>query len=362
VFILGFNPSAGKKTGIGERGVRRTRPRVLHRAEGASRRLPPTCSSRGTGSLKQATASRIVLEGLSRARAPRHRGRRRLGLTVSEDEIHDSIFHGLRPRQLAERPRDPDAADARHRRRPRERRLQGPRRPSKFDMKTYERMVKQITGRSPNEFREWQGREILAPRCATSSRRPSASPRTRRSTATRPSATTSTVNYVVVRRSWLEKYAIPAEQKDIDAWSKDKVNLAQSQGARPAHPREVRGREARGARRRQGQGPGHLRPREEGRRLQRSSRRSSRTTPAARTKGGMYPARWSSSSSSRSRTPSTSVKPGELVPQTLVETQFGYHVIRPTRRARKTSSRPTARREVVSSSRRRSHRRFAAAT
>ena len=76
-----------------------------------------------------------------------------------------------------------------------------------FDMKTYERMVKQITGRSPTEFREWQSREILAGKMRDLVRAPVRVAEDEALDRYKVERTTATVSYAVVRRSWLEKYA-----------------------------------------------------------------------------------------------------------------------------------------------------------
>jgi len=92
VFVLGFNPSAGKKLGtVSEACAARVHGSCIEpKAHRAAYRL---VFSRGTGQMKQATASRIVLEGLIE-RELLVTEAQRLGLTVSEDEITDSIFHG----------------------------------------------------------------------------------------------------------------------------------------------------------------------------------------------------------------------------------------------------------------------------
>ena len=123
-----------------------------------------------------------------------------------------------------------------------------------FDMKTYERMVKQITGRSPTEFREWQSRELLAAKMRDLIKAPVRVAEDEAFDRYKTERTTSTVNYVVVRRSWLEKYAIPARAEGHRRLVEGQGQPRADQGARPPHPREVRGREARGARRREDQG------------------------------------------------------------------------------------------------------------
>ena len=301
VFVLGFNPSAGKKLGtVSEACAARVHGSCIEpKAHRAAYRL---VFSRGTGRMKQATASRIVLEGLIE-RELLVTEAQRLGLTVSEDEITDSIFHGYvmvsLPSDQVQMQQGLGLNDGRVN--------VGFKDPKtkQFDMKTYERMVKQITGRSPTEFREWQSREILAGEDARSRSR--ARPR-RRGRGARPLQGRAHDRDGQLRR---RPPQLAREVRDLYG-PEGRRHLGQGQGQsridqgpRPPHPREVHGREAGREGSLEGEGPGHPRPREEGRRLRASSRRSSPRTPAARTRAVSIPARWSSSSSSRSRRPSS---------------------------------------------------------
>jgi peptidyl-prolyl cis-trans isomerase D len=223
VFVLGFNPSAGKKLGtVSEACAARVSGSCIEpKAHRAAYRL---AFSRGTGSMKQAAASRIVLEGLIE-RELLVTEAQRLGLTVSDDEITDSIFKGYvllsLPSDQFQMQRGLGIDDGKVN--------VGFKDPKtkQFDMKTYERLVKQITGRSPTEFREWQSRELLASKMRDLIRAPVRVPEEEAFGRFKNERTTSTVSYAVVRRSWLEKYGISTDAKDIDAWSKDKLNLAQ---------------------------------------------------------------------------------------------------------------------------------------
>ena len=322
VFILGFNPSAGKKTGsVSEACAARVHGSCIEpKAHRAAYRL---VFSRGTGSMKQATASRIVLEGLIERELLGIEASR-LGLTVSEDEITDSIFHGFvlvsLPSDQIQMQQSLGIMDGRVNVGFKDAKTK------QFDMKTYERMVKQITGRSPQEFREWQGREILAAKMRDLIKAPVRVAEDEALDRYKTERTTSTVNYVVVRRSWLEKYAIPAEQKDIDAWSKDKVNLAQIKvpvrhilvkfpGEKPEDHDAAKAK-AQGIFDRVKKGEDFTKLAKE-----------FSDDPGSKDKGGMYPGEMVEQFVEPFKNAVGSVKPGELVP-TLVETQFGYHIIR----------------------------------
>src|SRR5690606_126036 len=89
VFIIGFGPTTGQKLGsVSTSCAARVRGACIEpKAHKAAYRL---IFSRGTGGMQQATASRIVLEGLIERELLADEARR-LGLTVSEDELTNSI-------------------------------------------------------------------------------------------------------------------------------------------------------------------------------------------------------------------------------------------------------------------------------
>ena len=323
VFVLGFSPTAGKKVGsVSEACAARVHGSCIEpKAHRAAYRL---IFSRGTGGMKQATASRIVLEGLIE-RELLVTEAQRLGLTVSEEEITDSIFHGnvllsLPSDQVQQMQRGMGIDDGKIN--------VGFKDPKtkQFDMKTYERMVKQITGRSPTEFREWQSRELLAGKMRDLVRAPVRVAEDEALDRFKTERTTSTVNYAVVRRSWLEKYGIAADQKDIDSWSKDKINLAQIKvpvrhvlvkfaGDKPDE-KEASKAKAQGIFDRIKKGEDFAKLAKE-----------FSDDPGSKDKGGQYPGEMVEQFVEPFKKAVESVKPGELVPN-LVETQFGYHIIK----------------------------------
>lgn len=322
VFVLGFNPSAGKKLGtVSEACAARVHGSCIEpKAHRAAYRL---VFSRGTGQMKQAAASRVVLEGLIE-RELLVTEAQRLGLTVSEDEITDSIFHGFvlvsLPSDQVQMQQSLGLNDGRVN--------VGFKDPKtkQFDMKTYERMVKQITGRSPTEFREWQSREILAGKMRDLVRAPVRVAEDEALDRYKIERTTATVNYAVVRRSWLEKYAISGDAKDVDAWAKDKVNLTQIKvpvrhilvkftGEKPEE-KDASKAKAQGIFDRVKKGEDFAKLAKE-----------FSEDPGSKDKGGQYPGEMVEQFVEPFKKAVESVKPGELVPY-LVETQFGYHVIK----------------------------------
>lgn len=222
VFLVGFGPTTGKKLGtVSTSCAARVKGGCIEpKAHRAAYRL---IFSRGTGGMKQSTASRIVLEGLIERELLADEANR-LGLTVSEDEITDSIFKGNILVSLpADNPnlgRQVGFFDGRARVD-----VFKNKDTKSFDMKTYERNIKAMTGRSPAEFREWQARELLAAKMRDLVRAPVRVADDEAFDRYVVERTNSVVNYVVVRKSWVEKYAIPTNAADVDAWAKDKKNL-----------------------------------------------------------------------------------------------------------------------------------------
>ncbi len=322
VFVLGFNPSAGKKLGtVSEACAARVHGSCIEpKAHRAAYRL---VFSRGTGGMKQAAASRIVLEGLIE-RELLVTEAQRLGLTVSEDEITDSIFHGYvlvsLPSDQVQMQQGLGLNDGRVNVGFKDAKTK------QFDMKVYERTVKQITGRSPTEFREWQSREILAGKMRDLVRAPVRVAEDEALDRFKIERTTATVNYAVVRRSWLEKYAISSDQKDIDTWSKDKVNLTgikvpvrhilvKFTGEKEEEKAAVKAK-AQGIFDRVKKGEDFAKLAKE-----------FSEDPGSKDKGGQYPGEMVEQFVEPFKKAVESVKPGDLVPY-LVETQFGYHVIK----------------------------------
>ncbi len=224
VFVIGFNPTAGKKlSGFKEDCAARVHGSCIEpKAHRAAFKL---VFSRGTGGMRQQMASKIILEGLIERELLAEEANR-LGLTVSEDEITDSIFHGnihlSLPADSASLAQNLGIEDGR---------IHVPYfndpKTKTFDMKSYEKNVKQLTGRSPTEFREWQSRELLAAKMRDLVRAPIRVADDEAYDLYAQQKTTSTVGYAVIRKAWIERYGFASEQKDIDAWAKDKKNLAE---------------------------------------------------------------------------------------------------------------------------------------
>ncbi len=327
VFVVGFNPSAGKKLGsVSEACTARVRGNCIEpKAHRAAYRL---LFAHGSPGLKQETASRLVLEGLIERELLIGEAER-LGLTVSENEITDSIFAGNiyaslpsdNPglgRQLgfenghivADRlvPNGFKNKDTKT-----------------FDLKVYERTVKQLSGRSPTEFREWQAREILAAKMRDLIKAPVRVADDEGFDRFVVERTTATVSFLMVRNSWIEKYAIATEQKDIDAWAKEKGNLQKV--VVPVRHILIKGgekdEEKTAAKTKAQEILERVKKGEDFAKLAKEFS----DDPGSKDKGGQYPGEMVENFVEPFKKSVEGLKPGEL-DQNLVETNFGFHIIK----------------------------------
>jgi peptidyl-prolyl cis-trans isomerase D len=326
VFILGFNPSAGKKLGpISDACAARVRGACIEpKAHRAAYRL---VFARGAPGMKQATASRFVLEGMIERELLIGEAER-LGLTVSEDEITDSIFHGNIYVSLpSDNPAvgrqvgfDNGHANIEH--------LipngYKNKDTKQFDMKIYERTVKQLVNRSPSEFREWQARELLAAKMRDLIKAPVRVADDEALDRYVDERSTSTVNYIVVRKGWIEKYAISSEGKEVDEWAKTNGSkivvpvrhiLVKGDKDKPDQLEEARKK-----------AEGILDRLKKGEDFAKLAKEFSED-PGSKDKGGQYPGEMVENFVPEFKKSVEGLKPGEL-DQKLVQTSFGFHIIK----------------------------------
>jgi peptidyl-prolyl cis-trans isomerase D len=320
VFVLSFNPSAGKKLGsVSEACAARVQGSCIEpKAHRASWRV---LFPRGPGRMGKATSAKIALEGLIERELLAGEAQR-LGLTVSDDEINDSIIHGFIltsvPADNTSLARNLGVMDGKV-----NAGFKDPK-TKQFDLKVYERMVKQITGRSPIEFREWQARELLAAKMRDLVRTPVRVADDEAFDRFQKERTTAVLNYTVVRKSWIEKYAVAAESKDVDAWAKDKANLAQVKvPVRHILVKAEKPEEKAAAKKK---AEGILERVKKGEDFATLAKEFS-DDPGSKDKGGQYPGEMVSQFVEPFKKTVASLKPGELS-QELTETDFGWHVIK----------------------------------
>jgi peptidyl-prolyl cis-trans isomerase D len=326
VFILGFNPSAGKKLGpISDACVARVRGSCIEpKAHRAAYRL---AFSRGTPGMKQQMASHFVLEGLIERELLISEAER-LGLTVSEDEITDNIFHGnifvSLPSDNANIGRQVGFENGRttvdhlipngYKNKD----------SKQFDMKIYERTIKQLVNRSPSEFREWQAREMLAAKMRDLIKAPVRVAEDEAFDRYVEERSTSTVNYIVVRKGWIEKYAISSDAKDEGEWAKTNASkimvpvrhiLVKGDKDKPEQLEEARKK-----------AEGILERIKKGEDFAKLAKEYS-DDPGSKDKGGQYPGEQVENFVPEFKQSVEGLKPGEL-DQKLVQTSFGFHIIK----------------------------------
>ena len=326
VFILGFSPSAGKKLGpLDDACAARIRGNCIEpKAHRAAYRL---VFARGTPGMKQETASRFVLEGLIERELLIGEAER-LGLTVGEDEITNSIFHGDIYVSL---PADNPAVG----------RQMGfdeghtlidhlipngykNKDTQEFDLKIYERTVKQLVNRSPSEFREWQARELLASKMRDLVKAPVRVADDEAFDRYVEERSTATVSYIVVRKGWIEKYAISSDGKEVDDWAKANASkiivpvrhiLVKGEKDKPEQLEEAR-KKAEGILERIKKGEDFA-----------ALAKEFSDDPGSKDKGGQYPGEMVENFVPEFKTSVEALKPGEL-DQKLVQTSFGFHIIK----------------------------------
>jgi len=90
-----------------------------------------------------------------------------------------------------------------------------------FDMKVYERTVRNLSNRSTTEFREEQARELLAARMRDAVREPIRVSEPEALDQYERQYSTATLAYVPVKEAWAERWAADVHPSDVDAWMKD---------------------------------------------------------------------------------------------------------------------------------------------
>ena len=324
VFVVGFNPSAGKKLGtLSEACVARVRGTCIEpKAHRAATRL---AFPHGTPGMKPATASRFVLEGLIERELLLNEADR-LGLTVSEDEITDSIFNGNIYVSLpVDNPQMQRQAGLENGRTTADRLVPNGFRNKEtklFDVKIYERNLKQLVNRSPAEFREWQARELLAAKMRDLVRAPVRVAEDEAFDRFVETRSTSTVSYIVVRKGWVEKYAVNAD--GAEEWAKanpDKVLV-------PVRHILIKGakdkpEELEAAKKKAEEILERIKKGEDFAALAKEFS----DDPGSKDKGGQYPGSDVEHFVPEFKESVAGLKPGEL-DQKLVQTTYGYHIIK----------------------------------
>ncbi len=226
VFVLGFNPSAGKqKASLGEQCAARVKGHCITPKDHMSsyRLLIPRGEQNEPlmAKAKQMGMLRVSLDGLVE-RELLVNDADRLGITVTEDEITDSIYDGLIHVSLPA-----DKVSLAPYVRVFDGRVHANFHDSKtkhFDLRVYERTIKAATGRSPTEFREEQAREILAAKVRDLVRTPVRVSESEALAAYVDERSTATLNSITVRPAYLSKYMPAPQPKEVLAWASEEAN------------------------------------------------------------------------------------------------------------------------------------------
>src|SRR5439155_7995280 len=91
----------------------------------------------------------------------------------------------------------------------------------KFDYKTYDRIVRQYTNRSPTEFKAMQKEELLAARIRDLVRSLVGVGDEEAFTTYQREKSTATVRFATFRRGWFVHHALDMSPAAVDAWAKD---------------------------------------------------------------------------------------------------------------------------------------------
>ncbi len=237
VFVINFRPNANQKSAsLREACAATVKGNCIdpksHRA--SYRVMIPRDQSGNlmTDRAKAMGLNKIALDGLIERELLISEAER-LGLTVSEDEQNQAVLGGFiyvsvpmeNPR-LAMSLRIPDGyiyAGFKDQK------------TKAFDMKSYERQVRVITGRSATEFKEWQARELLAAKMRDLVRAPIRVSESEALEMYVGEKSSATISYVPVRFEWAESYMIDASPANVKEWMKDKSNADQAKEANIRH-------------------------------------------------------------------------------------------------------------------------------
>ena len=332
VFVIGFRPNAGQKLGsIKQECVAEVHGACIDpRTQRAAYRL--LIPRGGSGELLTARAEgmglgKISMDGLIERELLAGEATR-LGLSVSDEEVTDSIFGGF---ILVSVPSDnPQLAYTLGIRDGRVNpMLYGAFRDPKtkaFDAKIYERTVRTMTGRSPGDFREWQQRELLAARMRDLVRGPVRISESEAWDRYVDEKSTSALNYIPVRATYMEKYAVSATDAQVEEWAKDATNAATVEGGTLRHvlvkvDKAAKDDEKAAAKAKLEKAIERIK---KGEAFADVAREVSADTGSA-VRGGELGSKTDGFVEPFKKA-ADALKPGEMSP--IVETQFGYHVIK----------------------------------
>jgi peptidyl-prolyl cis-trans isomerase D len=240
-FVITFRPNAQQRTAsLNEACVAKVRGRCITPKDwqAAYRVLLP---QGGQSQSRKANLKRVALDGLVE-RELLNDDAKRLGIGVTDSEVTDQLYagyvrvsvpaadphvaasiqfqlfqaygrSGLVPQDVAQAHfSDGDTAIPVDFRDPKSK---------LFDMKVYERVVRNLSNRSTAEFREEQSRELLAAKVRDVVREPIRVSESEAWQEYDRQHTTAIVTWIPVKESWAARWAVDVKQADVDAWVKE---------------------------------------------------------------------------------------------------------------------------------------------
>jgi peptidyl-prolyl cis-trans isomerase D len=240
-FVVTFRPNATQKTGaLSESCVGRVRGRCIGPKDfqAAYRVIMP---SRSQALSRKLNLKKVAIDGLVERELLVDEAKR-LGIGVTEGEVTDELYagfvrvsvpaadpetsrtilremfssygrSGLIPQDVAQAHLgDGDTAIPVDFRDPKT---------HLFDMKVYERVVRNLSNRSTAEFREEQARELLAAKMRDIVRDPIRVSESEAWQAYEHQYSTAIVSWIPVKESWAARWAVDTKPAAVEAWAKD---------------------------------------------------------------------------------------------------------------------------------------------
>ncbi|MFO0663581.1 MAG: peptidylprolyl isomerase [Polyangiaceae bacterium] len=231
-FAINFGPGAGKqskslKEAFNENCALRVGNRCVspqeHRA--AYTLLTPVdqTGAKDANRARQMKLWSTVAEGLAE-RELLIKEAERVGLTVTEQEVTDSIFHGFiyftfpsdNPMRSSYIQGDDSRLNVGFK----------DRKTKEFSEKAYREQVRYFTRLTPTEFRDWQQKEMLAAKMRDIIRAPVRVSDEESFGGYVRERTNATVEYVEVKTDYVARYMTQVNAGDVDTWLKDATHKA----------------------------------------------------------------------------------------------------------------------------------------
>ncbi|MBW2529214.1 MAG: peptidylprolyl isomerase [Deltaproteobacteria bacterium] len=222
VFIIQFRPGTNVQTSGGPECIARVSGNCIAESDylAAYRMSAPPNADRDD--IKSMRLDRLIVEGLIE-RWLLNQDAERLGIAVSDDDINRQLVKGYVRISLPAAQADFLAARLGLLPEPvgPARVLRGVRNPEndKFDVKRYERRIRDVAAKTPKDFREFQRKEFIAARMRELIRsRVRVSPTEVRAAFERERKQ-AVVDYVKVERAWYRKHVIDTSEEAIAKWA-----------------------------------------------------------------------------------------------------------------------------------------------